>query len=52
MVLLGVVPPESPITFGSSVYFQWLSPAIGFLLLGLSLQFWKLGVRHYRSTGS
>lgn len=37
---------------GSSIYFQWLAPAIGFLFLGLSLQIWKIGVRHYCSTGS
>ncbi len=37
---------------GSSVYFQWSAPAIGFLFLLLSLQVWKTGVRHYCSTGS
>ncbi|MCC6446456.1 MAG: ABC-2 family transporter protein [Armatimonadetes bacterium] len=30
----------------------WLSPLIGFLFLFACLQVWKLGVRHYRSTGS
>jgi ABC-2 type transport system permease protein len=30
----------------------WLSPLAGVAFLGLSLQIWKLGVRHYVSTGS
>ena len=37
---------------GSSPYFQWLAPAIGFLFFLISLQIWQFGVRHYRSTGS
>jgi ABC-2 type transport system permease protein len=30
----------------------WASPAVGVLFLLLCFQFWKLGVRHYHSTGS
>ena len=37
---------------GSSVYFQWLAPLFGFAFFALCLQIWKVGVRHYRSTGS
>ncbi len=37
---------------GSSLYFQWLSPCVGMVFLALCLQLWKIGVRHYRSTGS
>lgn len=37
---------------GTSVLFQYLSPLIGFLFLSVTLQFWRFGVRHYRSTGS
>jgi len=37
---------------GSSVAFQSLAPTIGILFLVLSLQVWKSGIRHYRSTGS
>ena len=37
---------------GSSRLFQYTAPAVGFLFLALSLQVWKFGVRHYRSTGS
>jgi ABC-2 type transport system permease protein len=41
-----------PDSLGSSVAFQWLAPAIGFIFLFMSLQFWRWGVRHYCSTGS
>lgn len=37
---------------GSPVWFQWFSPTVGIIFLFLSLQVWKVGVRHYRSTGS
>ncbi|MBN1349285.1 ABC-2 family transporter protein, partial [candidate division KSB1 bacterium] len=36
----------------ATVWLQWLSPGVGMLFLFLSLQIWKFGVRHYRSTGS
>jgi ABC-2 type transport system permease protein len=39
-------------TLESSVLFQTLSPAIGLIFFLVTLQFWELGVRHYRSTGS
>jgi ABC-2 type transport system permease protein len=37
---------------GSTVVFQYLSPLIGLAFLTVTLQFWRVGVRHYRSTGS
>lgn len=37
---------------GSSVLIQWLSPLAGVLFLLITLQVWRIGVRHYRSTGS
>ena len=37
---------------GSSVLFQWLSPVVGVAFLVVCLQVWRIGVRHYRSTGS
>lgn len=37
---------------GSSRTFQWLAPGIGILFLTAALQVWRIGVRHYRSTGS
>ena len=36
----------------SPVWLRWISPAAGVLFLMISLQFWRYGVRHYRSTGS
>ncbi len=37
---------------GSPSAFQWLAPLIGLLFLCLCLHVWRIGVRHYRSTGS
>ena len=37
---------------GYSAAFHWLSPLAGPLFLLIALQAWKIGVRHYRSTGS
>lgn len=37
---------------GTSVLFQHLAPLAGPLFLLVALQVWKIGVRHYRSTGS
>jgi ABC-2 type transport system permease protein len=41
---------EDPL--GTSVTFQRLAPLAGPLFLLIALQVWKVGVRHYRSTGS
>ena len=41
-----------PDPLGSSLLFQYLSPLTGVVFLLVSLQVWKVGVRHYRSTGS
>ena len=37
---------------GIPVPVQWLGPLVGLLFLLVSLQVFRLGVRHYRSTGS
>jgi ABC-2 type transport system permease protein len=37
---------------GTPAFFHWTAPAVGVAFLLVSLQVWKLGVRHYRSTGS
>jgi ABC-2 type transport system permease protein len=37
---------------GSTRWLQWLSPAAGIVFLWLCLKCWRLGVRHYTSTGS
>jgi len=39
-------------SLGSTTLFQYLSPLIGITFLAITLQFWRIGVRHYRSTGS
>jgi len=47
LVILG---REDPL--GSSRLFQTFAPGIGLLFFIGALQVWKIGVRHYRSTGS
>lgn len=46
-ILPGRVDP-----LGSGPTMQWLAPLAGVAFLLLSLQIWRFGVRHYRSTGS
>ncbi|HEX2843996.1 MAG TPA: ABC-2 family transporter protein [Candidatus Limnocylindria bacterium] len=41
-----------PDPLGTPVLAQWLAPLAGPAFLALSLAVWRLGVRHYRSTGS
>ena len=41
-----------PDPLGTPVLFQWLAPVVGVAFLIAALQVWKVGVRHYRSTGS
>ena len=43
---------DRPDPLGSPTWLQWLSPTAGAAFLLISLQVWKVGVRHYRSTGS
>ncbi|MGQ9629985.1 MAG: ABC transporter permease [bacterium] len=43
---------ERPDPLGTSALFQWAAPAVGVAFLAIALQVWKIGVRHYRSTGS
>jgi ABC-2 type transport system permease protein len=43
---------EKPDPLDSPVWFQWISPVVGFIFLWVSLQIWQIGVRRYRSTGS
>ena len=47
LAIMGVADP-----LGSSVWFQYACPLIGVAFLAVALQLWKLGVRHYVSTGS
>jgi ABC-2 type transport system permease protein len=41
-----------PDPLGTPAWVSWISPLAGFLFLAMALQVWKIGVRHYRSTGS
>lgn len=41
-----------PDPLGTPLVFQWAAPAVGVAFLAVALQVWKIGVRHYRSTGS
>lgn len=47
----GLVIMGRPERFGPE-WLAWVSPAFGVLFLGVCLQAWRLGERHYRSTGS
>ncbi len=48
--IVGVLGVEDPL--GSAVWFQYSSPVFGLLFFIVALQIWKIGVRHYTSTGS
>jgi len=48
---LAILGRDDP-ALGSPIWFRWSAPLIGVLFLGVSLQVWRFGVRHYRSTGS
>jgi ABC-2 type transport system permease protein len=50
--LPGVAILGRPDPLGTPVAVQWLAPLAGPAFLALSLAVWRLGVRHYRSTGS
>ena len=39
-------------TKGLASWFGWVSPLVGGVFFVLALQVWRIGVRHYRSTGS
>jgi ABC-2 type transport system permease protein len=48
----GVAILGRPDPLGTTTAFQRLAPLAGVLFLAASLQIWKVGVRHYQSTGS
>ncbi len=50
--LPGVAILGRPDPLGTPVWVQWLAPLAGPAFLLLSLAVWRIGVRHYRSTGS
>ena len=43
---------EKPDPFNLPGFAAFLSPFVGFGLLGLALAFWNFGIRHYQSTGT
>lgn len=43
---------DRPAPPGSAIWFGWVSPMVGVAFLALSLRVWRIGVRHYTSTGS
>jgi len=48
--ILAVLNRMDPL--GSVGWIQWVAPMAGILFLLIALQVWKIGVQHYRSTGS
>jgi ABC-2 type transport system permease protein len=48
--IIGILGINDPL--GAPPWFLYLSPLFGFVFLGISLLSWRLGERHYRSTGS
>lgn len=48
--LVGILGVQDPL--GSSWGFQVCAPTLGVLFLFIALQCWRVGVRHYTSTGS
>lgn len=47
---LGILDKVDPL--GYPEWLQWMSPIIGLVFFLITLQVWKIGIRHYRSTGS
>ncbi len=41
-----------PDPLGAEAWVGWVSPALGFAFLALAARVWRVGVRHYLSTGS
>jgi ABC-2 type transport system permease protein len=48
----GIVILGRPDPLGTPAYLGWIAPLAGPVFLVLCLQVWRIGVRHYRSTGS
>ncbi len=52
LACMNYLPADIILGRGEATAWQWLSPAGGIIFLMVTLQIWKIGVRHYRSTGS
>ena len=47
---MGILNKTDPLN--SPALMPWISPIIGIVFFSLTLQVWKFGVKHYKSTGS
>lgn len=52
VLLVSFYPAAAVCAWGYPAWLGWLALPAGLLFLGLSLIVWKVGVRHYTSTGS
>jgi ABC-2 type transport system permease protein len=56
LATINYVPVQAILSFSgagdSGKFVYWMSPLAGFAFLVLCIQFWRIGVRHYTSTGS
>jgi ABC-2 type transport system permease protein len=52
MLLISYYPASAVCRWGDSLILGFLSLPAGFAFLGFSLILWRIGVRHYKSTGS
>jgi ABC-2 type transport system permease protein len=52
LACMNYLPASIILGRGEATAWQWISPAVGVIFLMVTLQVWKIGVRHYRSTGS
>ena len=51
LACVNYLPAEAILGLAPTLW-PWLAPSVGFFFLYVTLQIWKIGVRHYRSTGS
>lgn len=49
--VLAILGRDDPVA-ASPEWFRWAAPLVGLVFLQATLQVWRVGVRHYRSTGS
>jgi len=52
MLVISYFPASAIVGFGGPAWRGWLALPAGFLFLCVSMLVWKIGVRHYKSTGS
>lgn len=52
LACINYLPAMAILNRGDASLASYLSPALGFIFLAVSLQIWKIGILHYQSTGS